>query len=180
MTKMWKWLKKEFREILPVWLFFACAFFLLSFTLSEFLSGYHVELAHPHEYAIGALIMAKVVPMVDAVLENRWLADKPLIYPTLWNTWLYFTLAVLFHHLEQFLSRLRQHLGFAQALAKTVSPVTEPRYWAIMAWLFAIIFAFCAFRQLARSIGSQRLIEMFFGRRPPRRSSSAGAPPAAA
>ena len=69
MSKTWNWLKKEFREILPVWAFFACAFALLSFTLSAMLGRYHVALARPHEYLIASLIMAKVVPTVDALMK---------------------------------------------------------------------------------------------------------------
>ena len=86
MIKTWNWLKKEFREILPVWFFFFCAFALLSFSLSAILRGYNVSLAKPQEYLIGSLIMAKVVPMVDTFLNTGRFAGRPLIYPTLWNT----------------------------------------------------------------------------------------------
>jgi hypothetical protein len=179
MTKMWNWLKKEFRGILPVWLFFVCAFALIEFTLSSMLRRYHIQLANPHEYLIAALIMAKVVLTVDSLLKTGRFTRKPLIYPTLWNTSLYFIAAVFFHHLEHVFSLTRrEHLPVGQAIQETVQTLVEPNYWATMAWLIALIFFFCASRELSRSLGPRRLKELFFGGRSNARIRST--PPSAA
>ena len=58
MSKMWNWIRREFREILPIWLFFFLAMGLLSFTISAVLGKYHIELSRPHEYLVGSLIIA--------------------------------------------------------------------------------------------------------------------------
>jgi hypothetical protein len=181
MTKIWKWIKKEFHEILPVLVFFLCAFALLSFTFSALLRSYHVRLAQPHEYLIAAIIMAKTVPTVDALLRVGRFTGKPLIYPTLWNTLLYFMAALIFHHVEHVFTMVhREHFSLVPSIRETLRTMTEPRYWAVMVWLFAVIFAFCAFRELSRSMGSGRLKAMFFGSPFRRGQSSTGAPPAAA
>ena len=121
MSKTWNWLKKEFREILPVFVFFACAFALLSFTLSAMLGRYHVGLVHPHEYLMAALIMAKVVPTVDTFLKTGRFKDRPLIYPSLWNTSVYLVAAILFHQLEHvFTMTHREHLRVGQAIQETI------------------------------------------------------------
>ena len=181
MSKMWSWLKKEFYEILPVWAFFFFAMGLLSFTISAVLGKYHIELARPHEYLVGSLIMAKAVLLMDTFADKEWLRGRPLIYPTLWNTGLYFLAAVAFDNLERlFTLRWRQHIGFDQATREILSNMTEPRYWAIMAWLIALIVVFCAFRELIDSIGSDRFMEMFFGKHSDLRQRSAGPPSAAA
>src|SRR5215831_9434304 len=181
MSKKWNWLKKEFREILPVWAFFACAFALLSYTLSEMLGRYHVTLARPHEYLIASLIMAKVVPIVDRLLKTGRFPGRPLIYPSLWNTGVYFLAAILFDLLEHVFSMVRrEHLRMGHAIQETLHKMVELRYWAIMVWLVALIFCFAAFRELSRSMGAHQLREMFFGRRSSRRGDSAGTPSAAA
>ena len=181
MSKMWNWLKKEIHEILPVWAFFFFAMGLLSFTVSAVLGTYHIELARPHEYLVGSLIMAKAVLLMDAFVNKEWLRGRPLIYPTLWNTCLYFLAAVGFDRLEQLFTLMRrQHMGFALAARETFANMAEPRYWAVMAWLIALIVVFCAFRELIDSIGSDRFMEMFFGKRSDLRQRPAGPPSAAA
>src|SRR5215831_18665679 len=133
MSKMWNWLKKEFHEILPVWVFSFFAMGLLSFTISAVLGKYHIELARPHD------------------------------------------------DLERLFTLIRrQHLGFAQATREILSSMAEPRYWAIMAWLIALIVVFCAFRELIDSIGSDRFKEMFFGKPSGLRQRPSGPPSAAA
>src|SRR5262245_56521731 len=181
MSKTWKWLKKEFREILPVWVFFFFSMGLFSFTLSAVLGKYHIELAQPHEYLVGSLIMAKAVVLIDTFMDTQWLRGRPLIYPTLWNTGLYFLAATVFDRLERLLALVRrEHLGLGQATRETLSNMAEPRYWAIMVWLIALIAVFCAFRELIDSIGPDRFMEMFFGRRSGFGRRSPGSPSAAA
>src|SRR5215470_8090362 len=165
MSKMWNWIKKEFYEILPVWAFFLFAMGLLSFTVSAVLGKYHIELARPHEYVVGSLIVAKAVLLIDAFVNKEWLRGRPLIYPTLWNTGLYFLAAVAFDNLERLFTLVwRQHFRFDQATREILSNMAEPRYWAVMVWLIALIAVFCAFRELIGSIGSDHLMEMFFGK----------------
>jgi len=181
MSKMWNWIKKEFYEILPVWAFFFFAMGLLSFTVSAVLGKYHIELARPHEYLVGSLIMAKVVLIMDTFVHNEWLRGRPLIYPTLWKTGLYFIAAVAFNTFERLFTLVRrQHLGFDQATREILSNMVEPRYWAAMAWLIALIVVFCAFRELIDFIGSDRFKEMFFGKPSDLRQRPGGPPSAAA
>jgi hypothetical protein len=181
MSKMWSWLNKEFHEILPVWAFFFVALGLFSMTVSAILARYQVQLDRPHEYLVGSLIMAKVVLLVDTFAGNKWLRGRPLIYPTLWNTGLYFLGAVVLEHVERLLTIMRrQHVGFAQAARETLNNMGEPRYWAVAAWLNALIVVFCAFRELIDSIGRDRFKEMFFGRSRLRQRPAGSSPPAAA
>jgi len=181
MSKAWIWLKKELREILPVWIFFFFALGLLSVTVSAVLGQYQLKLLHPHEYVIGSFIIAKAVVLMDAFMDKEWLRGRPLIYPTLWNTSIYFLGALAFNRIEQLLKLMRrQHLGFDQAVRETINGLSEPRYWAVMAWLIALIAVFCAFRELSDAVGPDRLREMFFGKSPGTRRRAAGSPPAAA
>lgn len=181
MSKAWNWLKKEFREILPVWIFFFFALGLLSLTVSAVLGRYQLRLSNPHEYVIGSLIIAKAVVLMDALMDKEWLRGRPLIYPTLWNTSLYFLGALVFDRIERLLRLMRtQHFRFAQAMRETINSLGEPGYWAVMAWLIALIAVFCAFRELIDAIGHDRFKEMFFGKGWGTRRRAAGSPPAAA
>ena len=90
-----------------------------------------------------------------------------MIYGTLWNTGLYFVAAIAFHHVEQIVSLIRhQHLGFAEANREALLATAKPSFLTIMLGVFALTFTFCMLRELIQAIGSERFIEMFFGRHP--------------
>ncbi len=167
MSKLGKWLKKEFREILPVWAFFFLSFSLLSLTLSAVLSQYHVEVYTVPEYFLGSLIVAKAVILVDSFVKTDWFRSRPLIYPTLYNTGIYFVAALVVRHIEHVFKLVsRQHFGLLQANHRVFEAMTELNFWITIVWLIALIFAFCTLRELVRCIGEDRFMEMFFGKRP--------------
>ena len=165
MAKFGSALKKELREIFPVWLFFFLSFTLLALTLSKILDRYQVEVYEPFGYFAGSLAVAKAVNLVDIFLRTAWFRSRPLIYATLFNTGIYSAAALVVHHFEQVFKLMwRQHLGFAPANHKVFQALNDPRYWALVAWLVALVFVFCTLRELIRCIGAERCIEMFFGR----------------
>jgi hypothetical protein len=163
MAHVWRWLKKELYEILPVWAFFFFAFGLNALTLSAVLREYHLERQQPAEYLVGSLIMAKVVVLIDAFIKKEWLRGRPLIYMTLWNTGLYTVGALLVHYLEQSLKLKRQHLTGAETHHRVIRAMSQPEFWAIMSWMIVVTFAFCFIRELIRALGWNRFIATFFG-----------------
>src|SRR5215471_17942276 len=115
MSKILKWLYKEFLQILPVWAFFFVAFGLLALTRISIFSEYHITPEQQPEYLVGSLIMAKVVLLIDSFFKIRREPGRPLIYGTLWNTGLYFVAAMALHHVEQVITLIRdKHVGFAE------------------------------------------------------------------
>jgi hypothetical protein len=169
MSKMLNWLREEFLQILPVWMFFFVSFGLVALTRITTFGEYHIRPTEPPEYLVGSLIMAKVVLLIDAFMKNRGWHGRPLVYPTLLNTGLYFVAALLLHHLEQMVKLMRQHhLGFAEANHEILLGMGKPSFWAIMIGVLAFTFAFCIVRELIRYIGRERFTEIFFGWRPGR------------
>jgi hypothetical protein len=164
---MLNWLVEEFLQILPVWAFFFLSFGLVALIRSMTFGEYHIQPLQPPEYLLGSLIMAKAVLLIDAFMKNRGLHGRPLIYGTLLNTGLYFLGALVLHYFEQTISRIRhQHIGFAEASHEAVLALEKPSFLAIMLSVLALTFAFCMVRELVRCIGSDRFMEMFFGRHP--------------
>jgi hypothetical protein len=171
MAKAWSWLRKEFWEILPVWVFFVVSFGLVALNRMAIFSEYHIKPTEPPEFLIGSLIMAKVVLIIDAFFKTqRWQA-RPLIYGTLWNTGLYFVAALAFHHIEHVIALIRrEHVGLIQANHEVLFEMQKPSFWAIMTSVLALTFVFCMLREFVHAIGSEQFTEMFFGRHPRRRA----------
>ena len=172
---MLKWLREEFLEILPVWIFFFLSFGLVALIRSMTFKEYHIQALQPPEYLVGSLIMAKVVLLVDALMKDRVRRDLPLIYGTVVNTGLYFLGALVLHYAEQTISRIRhQHVGFGQASHEALVALGQPSFEAIMLAVLALTFGFCMLREIIRYVGTDHFMEVFFGRRP--RRGRPGAP----
>lgn len=169
MFKIFNWVREEFRQLLPVWIFFFIAFGLIGLTRKATLGEYHVKPSEPPEYLVGSLIMAKVVLIVDAFFKNRSLPGRPLIYGTLWATGLYFGGAIALHHVEQIVTLMRRHhVRLAEANRQAIAAMETPMFWTILASVLVLTFTFCVLRELILAIGSDRVMEMFFGRHPER------------
>jgi hypothetical protein len=167
MSKILNWLYKEFLEILPVWAFFFISFGLVTLIRMSIFGEYHIRPQEQPEFLVGSLIMAKVVLLIDSFFKVRREPGRPLIYGTLWNTGLYFVAAIVLHHVEQIITLIRhQHLGFAEANREAFLAAEKPTFLTIMLGVFALTFTFCMLRELIHAIGSERFMEMFFGRHP--------------
>jgi hypothetical protein len=166
MSRLLNWLREEFWQILPVWIFFFIAFALVGLSRSETLGAYNIKPSEQSEYFVGSLIMAKVVLIIDAFFKNRRHSGRPLIYGTLWSTGLYFVAALALHYLEQIVSLMRHHhVGFAEAGGQAFRAMQTPMFTIIMATVLVLTFIFCVLRELIREIGWDRFMLMFFGRR---------------
>jgi hypothetical protein len=171
MSRILNWAYKEFREILPVWIFFFVSFALVAFIRSESIGEYHIKQTAPHEYLVASLIMAKVVLIVDS-LKRPKSRRRPLIYSTLSDTGLYFVAAIVLHHMEQVIAVMRhRHVPFTEANREAFLMMEKPIFLALMAGVLALTFAFCIIRELIRAIGKERFMEIFFGRHPRRTPS---------
>ena len=147
MSRILNWLYKEFREILPVWTFFFISFALVEITELSIFGQYHIT---PEKQP-----------------KTRREPGSPLIYGTLWNTGLYFVAAMVLHHVDRIIALIRhQHVGFAEANREALLAIQKPIVLTIMFVVLALTFTFCMLRELIQAIGTERFIEMFFGRHP--------------
>ena len=179
MSKIPHWLREEFQKILPVWAFFFVAFGLVALTRMATLGEYHIQPEEQPEFLVGSLIMAKVVLLIDSFFKTRREPGRLLIYGTLWNTGLYFVAAMVLHHVEQIITLIRhKHVGFAEANREALLVIQKPSVLTIMLVVLALTFTFCLLRELIQAIGTERFIEMFFGRHPRPRTGGEDVRPA--
>jgi len=155
-------LKHELRELIPVTLFFFMTFQLLALTEALMLKQYGIQTAAFLSATIGALVAAKVVVLTDHfALVNRF-PEKPLIYNVVWKTFIYFVVSLGFHYLEHLIHFWRTSPDFAEANRRLIAEVVWPHFWAVQLWLLILLLVYCAFRELVRALGRERIISMFF------------------
>ena len=118
-------LARGIQEFLTVFLFLA-PWFLAFSTYRMFLLKRFVDT--PFEYGTGflnALILSKVILTVEHILKlGKHQENKPLIYPTVWKSFLFTLLATAFYVVEHIVRVLLRGGGIAAGAG--VSGVVQP------------------------------------------------------
>jgi hypothetical protein len=152
----------EVREFLVLFLFLAPWFLAFStyrmLLLKRFGEG-------EFEYGTGlinALILAKVIAMGQIFRIGTRLESKPLIYSTIWKSFLFALLAGVFYVVEHMVRGLFRGGGFAGGVAA----LHEIGVVDVLGRSLVMFFAFVPFfglRETGRVLGGRKLQELFFG-----------------
>lgn len=161
MRHIFQTLRHEVLGILPAVLYFLAAFNLMHWIESLYVAGSSVTVASATQVSLAALIVAKVLLMVDLLPVVKAFNHRPLLYSTLWKTLLYSLGALLFRVLEALLPLLLAdaEAGWRQYLTAT----RWPQFWASQALVMLFLGIFVAFREMAQVVGTDRARRLFLG-----------------
>lgn len=162
MAKMIVTLKHEILNIIPTAIFFFVAFQLLSISRSLMLREYGIDVSTFMTATIGALIVAKVVMIVDLLPFVNRFPEKPLIYNVLWKTSLYVITALIVRFAEHLWDFYHQTDDLAVAYQRLKDGVVWPHFLVVQIWLAIFLLMYCSFRELARVVGQDSVRQMFF------------------
>lgn len=164
-------LKHEFLGMIPTAIFFFVSFQLLALTRSLILEEYGIDVTTFLAATIGALVVAKVVMIVDLLpFVNRY-PEKPLIYNVVWKTTLYVLAALVVRFVEHFVDFYHQYGDAANAYARLMDDVIWAHFLVVQIWLTVLFLMYCSFRELTRVVGQDSVRQLFFS--PPAFAKSA-------
>jgi hypothetical protein len=166
MHKILEKVKEEFFAILPPTIFFFIALHVVAFIRVLMTVGSHFEPVSTTSIAIGSLILGKAVLIADMLPPINRYPDKPLIYNIAWKTVIYLVMASVIHYLERLIDFSRQAGGVVAGNEKMLTEMVWPHFWAVEIILFLLILAYCTVRELARVIGREKMLRLFFGPTP--------------
>lgn len=163
--------KHELRELLPPTLFFLVAFHILVASRALMLREYGVKVSAIAGATIAALLVGKVVLLVDMLPAVNRFPEKPLVYNVAWKTALYLVGALVVHYLEHLVPIWWREGNVAVASRLLMGEVVWPHFWAIQLWLVVLLLVYCTLREFVRVVGRREVTAMFFGS--PRRGGAA-------
>jgi hypothetical protein len=166
MHKILNKLKEEFFAILPPTIFFFVALHIVTFIRVLMTKGSHFEPLSTMSIAIASLILGKAVLIADMLPPINRYPNKPLAYNIVWKTVIYLFMASVIHYLERLIDFSRQAGGLVAGNEKLLAEIVWPHYWAVQIVLFLLILVYCAARELARVIGREKMLRLFFGPTP--------------
>ena len=161
--KLFKTIKQNYLEMLPPAIFFFIAFSLILATKQLILREYGISWTGFGAAFFGALLVGKMVLIVDKLPFVNRFPDRQLIYNASWKCLIYFLVAVLVQYLERLVPLLAKHTNIMEANRHFVAETVWPHFWLIQLWLAVLFFIYCAMRELVRAIGREKVIRMFFG-----------------
>ena len=150
--------------MLPAAIFFFITFQLLALTKALILKEYGINTEAFLSATIMALVIAKVVLLVDELGNENRHSGKPLVYRVIWKTTVYFIITLLVSYIEHLVHYWRKSSGFAEANTMLFDEIIWAHFWGVQLWLLILLFVYCAFRELARVLGRERMLKLFFHR----------------
>jgi hypothetical protein len=163
MNKLTAKIKEEIEALLPPTIFFFVALHIVALIRVLMLKGTGIAAGTSVAVAVAALILGKAVLLADMLpFINRY-PTKPLIYNVVWKTGLYTLVALLIHYVEHLVEFWRPTGSLVAGNRKLLAEIVWPHFLAIQILLIVLIFSYCTIRELARVLGEDKLIEMFFG-----------------
>jgi hypothetical protein len=166
MHKLLEKLKEEFFAILPQTIFFFVALHLLTFIRVLMTEGSHYQPLSTMSIAIASLILGKAVLIADMLPPINRYPNKPLAYNIAWKTVIYLFMASVIHYVERLIDFARQAGGIVAGNEKLLAEIVWPHYWAVQIILFLLILVYCTARELARVLGREKMLRLFFGPTP--------------
>jgi hypothetical protein len=159
--------KREFDEIWPPTLFFIIGFNLILLTTNLILSNYGEEFTTYMVATVGALIVGKVVPVVNATSLIRRYDRAPLIKPILFKTvfyWVAVFIARLIEHWIKYIFSEDYHFGMF--VPHEIAGFSWSRFIAVQLWIFVLFLVYMTAHEFNRLFGHGELSRILFTYRP--------------
>jgi hypothetical protein len=156
-------IKHEYFKILPPTIFFFFAFNIVAITTALMLREHGIKAGSILGATILALIVAKVILVVDLMPFVNKFPDKPLIYNIVWKTFIYVLAVLLARYLEHIIPFLRQDGGVIAAHRHLMQEIIWEHFLAVQIWLVVLFFFYSVLFELVRVLGKKRVIKLFFG-----------------
>lgn len=164
-VRVYRFWLKEMMHILPPTLYFFVAFNLISFTTNLLTRNYWFHFAG-FMLATGlALIVGKVILVVDKTRIIDRFRGAPLVQPILYKTVFYTAVVFVVRVLERFIHFAFDGDGFSAAFEAAAIDFSWRRFAAVQIWIFTCFLIYCAATELSALVGKGQMARLFFRHR---------------
>jgi len=166
-TKVGRAALHEFREVLPPTIFFFVGFNLILFTKRLILADYLIQFTGFAIATVSALIVGKVVLVVDKMPLLRRFDYAPLAQPILFKTVVYSVFVSVARLLEAFVRYAFEGgpVGHGAFLESRLGTFSWDRFISTQLWIFILFLIYVTASELNRLFGDGELFRIFFTRR---------------
>jgi len=164
MIHILKWIKKEILHVLPAVIYFFVVFNLFNLTFGRMLAGAGAQGFSFMGIVMTSLVVGKVILVLDELPFIDAFPHKPLVYNTLWKTFVYSFVAFLIRIAGNLIPRIAKYKDLDVAWQHLLKEISWSQFWTIHVWFVVLFLIFVVSRQLIRAVGGDRLRQVFFGK----------------
>jgi hypothetical protein len=153
------------REMAPVVLFFFIAFLLIGLMYKLFVSRYEIEFSAFAKAAVAALIIGKVVALMD-LAESRSAADRThrRIVVVAAKTFLYALVVIVLGIGEKIFHAYREAGTLGEAVSKLIANANFDRFMGLVLLISVVVFVYLAMQEIEQAMGEGAMFRLFFKR----------------
>lgn len=160
-----RWLKEKILEAVPAILFFLIAFNLITLTENLMLSRkYGHDTDHYYALAsIGALLVGKLLIILNSFSFVNAFPHRPLIYNIVWKIVIYNVFALLFRLMHHFIHHFFEYKSGHAAYELLLNEVSAHAFWAIQLWVLMTFIVYVVGSEFTRVLGVKEVKRLLFG-----------------
>jgi hypothetical protein len=158
-------MKKVLHEIIVIArtaAYFAIVFIFMMIMKKLYLKDYDIEFTGLSQALIGALIMSKVILLLELISLGPWVQRQPPIVDVCLRTLMYTLGVLLVVILEKAYEARHEVSGFGNAISHVLSHRDVYHVWATTLGASASIFFYNAFSVVQRLLGKNGIYNLFF------------------
>ena len=157
---------EEIKRIGTVSLYFALCFGVMMLIKRLILAEYAIEFRGVTFALVGALVVAKVVVLLEHVSLGQWVRNQPVAVDGFLRTLLYTFGVALVLLLEKAFETRHEHGGFGPSLSAVFQHRDIHHVWASTIAVCMALLGFIIFSVLKRRFGGHELKRLFFAKTP--------------
>lgn len=157
-----RWVTGEFLEILPTVLFFFIALMVMLALFKLFVSQYSIEFYAFSRAAVGALIMGKVVLLMDWAESGRRVSTYPRIVVIACKTFIYGLAVIALGIGERLIHSYRRAGDFRDAASLVMANANLDRFLGCVLLISLVVSAYLTIEEINRAMGKGALFALFF------------------
>ena len=150
------------REMAPVVLFFFIAFLLIFVMFKLFVSQYEIEFSAFTKAAIAALILGKVVPLLDWAQSGYRFDGYRRAVVIACKTFIYGLVVIVLGIGEKVFHSVREAGSLRDGIGRVVANADLDRFLGLVLLISLTVGSFLTMQEISRAMGKGALFRLFF------------------
>ncbi len=152
----------EIKIVARVASYFAVVFMMMMVMKKLDLEDYDIEFTGISQALVGALILSKVVILMEYISLGSWVQRQPPIVDVILRTLLYSAGVAVVVFLEKAFEKRHEADGFGNAISYVLNHRDAYHVWAITIGTAASIFVYNSFSIVQQKLGKNGVAKLFF------------------
>jgi len=150
------------REMVPIVLFFFITFGLIFLLFKLFVSQYSIEFSAFSKAAVAALILAKVILLVDWAESGLRLASHRRAVVVVCQTFIYALAVIILGIGEKIFHSVRAAGNLEDGISAVIANANVDRFLGLVLLLSLIVGSYLSLEEISRAMGKGALFRLFF------------------